>query len=267
MIRYGFGLRLDMVFFTHFHADHYLGLIGLLRTMAMMAEAHEPLRVYGPQPFITQDLPRMLFTGQDHVGVKPELVPLQSGDVIERNGYSIQAIGVEHRVPTLGYVIAEASRPGRFDAQTAQRLGVPPGPLYSRLQSGHDVVTPHGMVVKAEQVVGPSRPGRKLAISGDTRPCRALAKAAQDADVLIHEATFSAGSKEEQTRAVFTQHSTAAEAGEVAQLAGVKQLVLSHFSSRHDTQTDKLVSEARQTYAGPVMAGYDGLTLELPLSH
>lgn len=266
MLRFGFGLRVDLVFFTHFHADHYLGLIGLLRTIAMAAEPHAPMQVYGPEPFITTDLPRMLFTGQDHMGVRPELHPLRPGDVVKRPGYSVRAVGVEHRVPTLGYVIAEDDRPGKFDLQAAQRIGVPAGPLYAELQRGHSVVSPNGVVVQPEQVVGHSRPGRRLAISGDTRPCEALAQAAADADVLIHESTFSASSKEERGRAVLTQHSTALEAGQVAHQARVKHLVLSHFSSRHDNQSELLVREAQSVFAGPVTAAYDGFSLDLPLS-
>lgn len=265
LLRFGVGLRVDVVFFTHFHADHYLGLIGLLRTLAMTLEVREPVHVYGPEPFISNDLPRMLYTSQDHMAVRPLLFPLKPGDVVRRTGYCVRAVGVEHRVPTLGYVIAEDERPGRFDVQAAQRLGVPSGPLYSRLQSGQEVVTPGGVVVKPEQVVGPPRAGRKLVISGDTRPCDALAEAARDADVLIHEATFSASSPEEQARAVFTQHSTALEAGQVAARADVKQLVLTHFSSRHDTQPERLLKEAQRAYAGPVVAAYDGYEIDLPL--
>lgn len=265
MLRFGIGLRLDLVFFTHFHADHYLGLIGMLRTMAMAAEPHAPLRIYGPEPFVTEDLPRMLFTGQDPVGERPELIPLRPGDVVRRDGYSVRAVGVQHRVPTLGYVFVEDARPGKFDVRAAQSLGVPPGPLFGALQDGQSVTTPQGAVIAPEEVVGPPRPGRKLAISGDTRPCDALAEAAKDADVLIHEATFSAQSKEEQSRAVFTQHSTALEAAQVAQRAGVKRLVLSHFSSRHDTQPERLVKEAQTAYDGPVVAGYDGYCVDLPL--
>lgn len=261
LLRFGLGLRLDLVFFTHFHADHYLGIIGLLRTLAMAAcDDDGPMHIYGPRPFITEELPRMVMTGADKLGTRPEFHPLSDGDVVERRGYSVRAVGVEHRVPTLGYAVEEHARPGRFNVERAKALGLAPGPGYASLQAGNPVVTPDGRTVTPEDVVGPSRAGRKLCISGDTRPCAALARAAAGADVLIHESTFSEDEKE---RAVFTQHSTAFEAGWVAQQAGVKQLVLSHFSSRHDMRPEALVREARRSFAGEVVAGFDGYTVDL----
>jgi ribonuclease Z len=262
LLRFGLGLRLDLVFFTHFHADHYLGIIGLLRTLAMAAcEDDAPMQIYGPRPFITDELPRMVMTGADKLGTRPEFHALSDGDVVERRGYSVRAVGVEHRVPTLGYAVEEHTRPGRFNVEQAIALGLPPGPLYAQLQAGRAVVTHDGRTITPDDVVGPSRPGRKLCISGDTRPCAALAQVATGADVLIHEATFSEDEKE---RAIFTQHSTALEAGWVAHEAGVKQLVLSHFSSRHDMRPEALVREARRSFAGDVLAGYDGLAIDLP---
>lgn len=264
LLRFGLGLRVDMVFFTHFHADHYLGVIGLLRTLAMNGNPNEePIHLYGPGPFVSDELPRMVFTGVDKLGVRPEFHVLRDGDVVQRRGYAVRAVQVEHRVPTLGYVVEEPTRPGRFDVNRARSLGLMPGPLYSKLQAGEAVLAPDGSTVLPEQVVGPSRRGRKLCISGDTRPCDNFVRAVEAADVLIHESTFS---EDEQIRAEFTQHSTAREAGWVAEQAGVKQLVLSHFSSRHDTHTERLVREARRVFRGDIVAAYDGLTVELPTS-
>lgn len=262
LLRFGLGLRLDFVLFTHFHADHYLGIIGMLRTLAMTAGEDEgPMQIYGPKPFITEELPRMVLTGADKLGVRPAFHALDDGDVVRRRGYSIRAVGVEHRVPTLGYCVEEDTRPGRFNVERAKAFGLPPGPLYARLQAGESVTTVDGRTIAPADVVGPSRRGRKLCISGDTRPCAALARAAAKADVLIHEATFS---EDEKDRAVFTQHSTALEAGWVAAEAGVRQLVLSHFSSRHDTRPEVLVREARRSFGGDVLAAYDGYTIDLP---
>lgn len=264
LLRFGLGLRLDLVFFTHFHADHYLGIIGLLRTLAMhAAPTDEPMQIFGPNPFITEDLPRMLFTGVDSLGSRPELHALKDGDVVRRRDYEVRAVQVEHRVPTLGYVFEENARPGRFDVQRARRLGLNPGPAYSLLQAGQAVTAPNGVLVRPEDVMGAPRHRRKLCISGDTRPCSNLASAAAGADVLIHEATFS---EDEQERAVFTQHSTALEAGSVAAKAQVKQLVLSHFSSRHDMHPEVLVREARRSFSGDIVAGYDGLSVDLQRS-
>jgi ribonuclease Z len=170
---------------------------------------------------------------------------------------------VEHRVPTLGYAIEETARPGKFDVERARSLGLPPGPAYAELQAGRAVTASNGTVVHPHDVLGAPRRGRKLCISGDTRPCSNLAKAALGGDVLIHEATFSEDEKE---RAVLTQHSTALEAGWVADQANVDRLVLSHFSSRHDTRPELLVREARRAFGGEIVAAYDGFSLELERS-
>lgn len=262
LLRFGVGLRVDLVLFTHFHADHYLGIIGLLRTLSMTAQAGA-IQIYGPAPFITDDLPRMIFTGVDDLKVKPQFHALSDGDVVQRGDYCIRAIQVVHRVPTLAYAIEENPRPGKFSVERATNLGVPAGPLFGQLQAGQTVVTPGGRRVEPSEVLGPGRSGRKLCISGDTRPCDALVRAATGADILVHEATFS---RAEQARAELTQHSTAAEAGEVAERAAVKQLVLTHFSSRYDHRPAVLLREASQTYAGPIVAGYDGLQLDLPVA-
>lgn len=262
LLRFGLGLRVDMVFFTHFHADHYLGIIGLLRTLAMTASAaDEPMQIFGPRPFITDELPRMVFTGVDKLGTRPDFHAVGDGDVIQRRGYNVRAVGVDHRVPTLGYSVEEHVRPGKFNVDRARELGLTPGPAYTKLQAGEAVQTPAGTRVAPDDVLGPSRRGRKLCISGDTRPCKNLASAAAGADVLIHEATFS---EDQQDRAELTQHSTAFEAGWVASEAQVKKLVLSHFSSRHDTRPEVLVKEATRAYSGEVVAAYDGFALDLP---
>lgn len=261
MLRFGTGFRVDLVLFTHFHADHYLGVIGFLRTLAMGGRV-EPLVLYGPAPFIERELREFIHVGIGELSFPVELRPLSPDDRLEREGYSIRAVGVDHRTPALGYVFEEPPRPGEFDVARARALGIKPGPPYSVLQSGGSVVSPDGREVRSEQVLGPSRRGRKLAISGDTRPCTAFIEAARDADVMIHEATFSA---EEQERAVDTRHSTAFEAGTVATASGAGHLVLSHLSTRYDVRPHVLRTEARRAFKGPITVAEDGLTLELPL--
>ncbi len=260
MLRFGVGLRLDLVFFTHFHADHYLGIIGLIRTLSMGGQA-QPLRIYGPAPFITETLPRMLRTGTERLSLQPEFCPLEDGDVVQRAHYSVRAVGAVHRVPTLSYVLEQHQRPGRFDVARALSLGVPAGPLFKQLQRGHAVRSELGEWVNPEQVLGPPRRGIKLCFSGDTRPTDALARAATAADVLVHEATFS---QQEQERALYTQHSTAHEAGEVATRAAVERLVLTHFSSRYDNSPQTLVAEARRSFSGRIVAAEDGYSFDLP---
>ncbi len=258
MIRYGTGFSVDAVYFTHFHADHYLGIIGFLRTLGMGGRT-EPLNLHGPAP-AKRLLDAALRLGVDRLPFPIEVVELRDGDVVQRPKYSVRAVQVDHRVHALGYVIEEGERPGRFDLAAAVALGVPPGPAFGLLQRGESVSIPGGKTIAPAQVLGPARPGRRIGISGDTRPCAALCNAVRGADLLIHESTFG---DDEQERAVETRHSTAREAGKLAAEAQVRRLVLTHFSSRHDADSRPLVAQAKQEFLGQVEAAYDGLTLEI----
>ena len=260
MVRFGTGFTVDCVFFTHFHADHYLGIIGFLRTLGMMGR-DTPIRLYGPPP-ARRLLHQAVHLGVERLDFPIDIQELRDGDVVERKGYRVTAVGVDHRVNALGYVLQEDVRPGRFDVGRARELGVPSGPLFGRLQKGEAVELPDGRTVRPEDVLGQSRPGRKFVLSGDTRPCEALVKAAAGADLLVHEATFS---DDEQQRALDTRHSTAREAGRVAREAGAQRLVLTHLSSRHDTTPGPLAHQAREEFKGPVDVAHDGMTVELPL--
>jgi ribonuclease Z len=260
MIRYGTGFAVDVVFFTHFHADHYLGIIGFLRTLGMMGR-EEKLVLYGPPP-AKRLLNQAVHLGVDQLGFPLEIVELKDGDRIQRHGYSVRAVGVQHRINALGYVVEEKTRPGRFDPDKARALGVPHGPSFGKLQRGESVVALDGKTVNPTDVMGTARAGRKLALSGDTRPCDALVEAAHQADILIHESTFS---DDDQARALETRHSTAREAGRVAQQAGVHRLILTHLSSRYDTDFGRLLAQAREEFQGPVDVAYDGLTLDVPV--
>lgn len=260
MVRFGTGFTVEAAFFTHFHADHYLGIIGFLRTLGMMGREH-PLRLYGPPP-ARRLLHQAVHLGVDSLSFPVEIHELKDGDSVRRDGYTVHAVGVDHRINALGYVLAEDSRAGRFNLAKARELGVPEGPSFGKLQRGEAVTLPDGTPVRPEDVVGPSRPGRRLVISGDTRPCASLISAAKDADLLVHESTFS---DDEQERALETRHSTAREAARVAREAGVRRLILTHLSSRHDTDPSKLLGQAREEFSGPVEVAHDGLTVELPL--
>ncbi|NVJ07180.1 ribonuclease Z [Myxococcus sp. AM001] len=260
MVRYGTGFTVDAVFFTHFHADHYLGIIGFLRTLGMTGRS-EPIHLYGP-PSAKRLLHQAVHLGVESMSFPVEIHELKDGDVVPRKGYAVHAVGVDHRINALGYALVEEDRPGRFNLDTARALGVPEGPSFGKLQRGEPVTLEDGRTVKPEDVLGAPRPGRRLVISGDTRPCPSLVKAAKDADLLVHESTFS---DDEQERAVETRHSTAREAARVAREAGARRLVLTHLSSRHDTDPSKLLTQAREEYQGPVEVAFDGFTVELPL--
>ncbi|HWE32432.1 MAG TPA: ribonuclease Z [Solirubrobacteraceae bacterium] len=244
--------ELTEVFVTHFHADHWLGLPGLLKTFDLRGR-DKPLTVHGPR-----GVREFMTLGQRAAGrVRFELTlcELEPGQVLERDGYKIAAVPVEHRSPAFGYVLFEGERPGTFDPEAATKLGLSPGPEFGRVQRGETVkgVTP-------AQVLGPSRPGRKLVLSGDTRPCEALKLAAHEADVLIHEATFA---DDERDRAAETGHSTAGQAAEVARDADVRLLALTHFSTRYPVGV--LRDEARAIFARTVLPR-DFDAIEIPFA-
>ena len=245
-LRSGIGLvDVSDVFLTHYHADHYLGLPGLLKTYSLRGRTL-PLRVYGPPGL------RELFTALRRVFGKLAyplaLEELRPGDGVGRSDYRIVAFKTHHDVPAQGYALVEEARPGRFDVEAARALGVPAGPLYGRLQHGETIALPGGGSVRPEQVLGPARPGRRVVVTGDTRPVRSVLEIANEADVLVHDATFG---EEERERAQDTGHSTAAQAAEIARLAAVRLLVLTHVSSRYSGP--ELAREARSVFAETVV--------------
>lgn len=239
------------VFITHFHADHWLGLPGMLKSFALR-EREQPLHVYGPPGF-----GRLMEDTHFIYGRLPyelKAFELEPGEPVDFDGYTVTGVSVSHRgASAFGYVILEEPRPGHLDAELAAKLGVTPGPDFGRLTRGEVV---NG--VSPEQVMGPMRQGRKIVISGDTSPCEALTIAAHEADVLMHEATFA---EEEVERARQTGHSTARQAAEVARDAKVRLLALTHISSRYPG--GDLREEARAVFPA-TEAPRDFDTIEIP---
>ena len=260
MVRFGTGFGVDAVFFTHFHADHYLGIIGFLRTLGMQGRT-TPMVLYGPPP-ARRLLHQAIHLGTDRLDFPVEILELRGGEAVSRGTYSVQAVQVDHRVNALGYAILEQERPGRFDVEKARALGVPEGPAFGKLQRGEVVRLEEGRTVHPEDVLGAPRAGRRVVISGDTRPCQALIDSARGADLLIHEATFS---DDEQERALDTRHSTGREAGRVAREAAVRRLILTHLSTRHDVDFSRLLAQARDEFKGPLDVAHDGMSFEVPV--
>jgi ribonuclease Z len=240
------------LFLTHYHVDHWLGLPGLLKTFDLRGR-EVPLAIHGPPGL--GELLRLLRPVVGRVSYPLEAVELAAGDAVERDGYRVAAFAVRHRVPAHGYVVFEDERPGRFDAELAERLGVRPGPDFGRLQRGESVDG-----VAPDQVLGPSRAGRKVVVSGDTAPCESLVVAAHDADLLVHEATFV---EEERERAAQTDHATAAQAAAVAREAGVRMLALTHLSTRYGG--GEVRDEARAIFPNSVVPrDFDSIEIPLP---
>jgi ribonuclease Z len=240
------------IFLTHFHADHWLGLPGMLKTFDLRGR-ERPLAIHGPVGL--RALLGLVLRMAGNVGFELRAVELEPGDVLERNGYRIAPVAVSHRGPALGYVLFEEQRPGVFDPAAALRLGLEEGPEFGRVQRGETI-----RGVSPDQVLGPSRPGRKLVLSGDTRPCEALRIASHQADVLVHEATFA---EEERERAAENGHSTALQAATIARDAEVGLLALIHTSTRHPL--GQLRDEARSVFPATVVPrDFDTIEIHLP---
>lgn len=230
LLRSGLGLvDLDLVLITHLHADHYLGLPGLMKTYGLRGR-ERPLRIVGPR-----GLTQLITTLRPVIGRLSydvdlaEVEPRREEEVWAGEGCRIEAVPTRHSVASVGYAVREDARPGAFDVAAARALGVPEGPDWGRLQRGEQVTPDHGRTVSPGQVLGSPRPGRVVVVSGDTEPSDTLLAAADRASVLVHEATFL---DEDRDRARETRHSTAREAAVLAREADVGLLVLTHLSSR-----------------------------------
>lgn len=257
MMRYGVSFAFREIFFTHYHSDHCLGLAGLVRTMGLQ-DRSAPLLLYGPRG--AEDvLGGLLRVGIERTKFPVEIVEVKPGDVLGRDEYEIRVFETEHRSHTVGYVLAEHERLGRFHPERARELGIPEGPLWGKLHAGETVELPDGRTVSPADLVGAPRPGRTVVYTGDTRPHPPVVLAAQGADLLVHEATFS---DVEIARARETGHSTAREAAEVARRAGVRRLVLTHISPRYSLDVSELMEEARAIFPEVTIAK-DGMTVEV----
>ena len=246
LLRSTVGLvELREIFVSHFHADHYLGLPGMLKTFALRGR-DVPLTVYGPRGL--KDLFGTLRRVFGRLTYALELVELMPRDVLERGEYNLVTFPVAHRVESLGFALVEHPRPGRFDVAAADALGVPSGPERGLLQAGESVQLPDGTVVTSDEVLGPPRAGRRVVLSGDTAYAPSVLEAARGAEVLVHEATFL---DEERDRAQETAHATALEAAELARDAEVGLLVLTHLSNRYFGP--EVVREARTIFPDTVV--------------
>jgi ribonuclease Z len=266
MMRFGVAFTLSEIFFTHFHADHFLGVIGLIRTFGLQGRT-EPLFLYGPKG-AKKVLGQAMQLGVERVPFPIEIVEVKAADVIretgngKRDGYEIHVFATEHGGGSVGYALKEHERRGRFDPDKARAMGIPEGPLWGQISKGEAVKLSNGQTVQPSDLVGPKRPGRLVVFTGDTRPCASVVDAAQGADLLIHEATFG---EEEKDRAKETGHSTAKEAAQVALAAKAKRLVLCHVSARYSLTAEDLVKEAREVFPN-VNVAKDGMEVEVPFT-
>ena len=252
--------RIERILITHLHGDHCYGLPGMLACMAIQ-ERTDPVQIVGPSGL--REMIETVLRLSDHVPTFPiEWHQLPGDDRLDaRSSWSVSAHPIRHRIACFGYVLQENPRPGRFHPERAAALGIPEGPLFGRLQ-GHQAVTlDDGRVIAPGQVCDPPRPGRKVVLLGDTQDASGISEAAQDCDLLVHEATYEASRT---TKAEQWGHSTSAMAGAFARRVGARHLIITHFSSRY-TDADatrgvaQLLTEAQAECPGTVVHAADDL--------
>jgi len=262
MMRARTGFTVTAIFVTHWHADHFLGIFGLIQTLSFNGRI-KPLTIYGPA-WVHDFVRTIKHVGKFNLSFPVASEELTDGSWVRFDGYTVTAFSVSHGLPALGYVLEEDRRPGRFDRERAIALGVPPGPLFGRLQRGEAITVEKGgcrTEVKPAEVMGPSRPGRKIIYTGDTWPIpEKLAEVAKNADLLIHDATYD---DTEAQRAAEFYHATAGQAGEAAAAAGVGTLVLIHISSRY-TDPQNHIKDAAKAFSGAILAPDDLTLIDVP---
>lgn len=239
-------MKITKIFISHFHGDHILGLGGLIQSLGFRGREKD-LDIYGPKG-LHKIINAISSFGYFQINYNLNIHEIQDGTVIETEDYVVECAKVEHNIPSYAYSIREKKKP-LFLREKAEELGIPPGPLYGKLHNGEEVEF-EGRIIKPEQVLGEAKKGKKISYSGDTRPCEAMIRLARDSDILIHESTYEA---EDHQRAVDNAHSTSVEAAEIAKEAEVKELVLTHISTRY-TSDKNIKSEAQKVFKNTKVA-------------
>jgi ribonuclease Z len=262
MMRARTGFLVDAIFVTHWHADHFFGIAGLVQTLSFMGRT-DPLPVYGPA-WVHEAVSAIRSLSRFNLKFPLSTVQMGHGSEIRFKGYTVKAFATDHGMESLGYILEEDARPGRFNRDQAVKLGVPPGPLFGRLQRGETVciVRDSGSVhVRPDEVMGPPRPGRKIVYTGDTRPVhQQILVLAKNPDLLIHDATYDS---QEFERAREAFHATAGEAGEAARALNARVLAMVHVSSRY-TSTAGHLKDAEKVFPGHVLIPSDLDVVEIP---
>ncbi len=262
MMRARTGFTVDAIFVTHWHADHFLGIAGLVQTLSFIGRK-DPLPVYGPA-WVHEAVSAIRAISRFNLRFPISSVQMSHGSEIRFTGYRVTAFATDHGMESLGYILEEDRRPGRFNREEAIRLGIPPGPLFGRLQRGETVCIARDgtdVHIAPDEVMGPPRPGRSIIYTGDTRPVLpAILEFCSDPDLLIHDATYDDG-EIQRAREVF--HATAGEAGEAARALNARMLALVHISSRY-TSTAGHLKDASRACSGIVFAPSDLDVIEVP---
>ncbi|MFB6465905.1 ribonuclease Z [Cytobacillus sp. Hz8] len=253
--------RIEKIFITHLHGDHLYGLPGLLASRSFQGGETE-VTVYGPKG-LKDYIEVSLSVSQTYLKYPLKVAEIEEGIIFEDDHFSVEARELDHGVRSYGYRIVEKDLPGALLADQLKELGIKPGPIYKKIKNGENITLENGEVLDATQFIGPKQKGRVVTILGDTRICDAAFTLARNADLLIHEATFS---KEEEELAYDYFHSTTVQAAEVALQSGVKQLCITHISSRYDRHSwQMLVEEAQEVFPQAVIAeDFKEILISLP---
>ena len=255
-LKSGLGWNKKMkIFVTHLHGDHCIGILGLLQTMTLQNRT-EPMEIYGPdgiEEFIAANIKVLNFG----LSFPVMITTVREGTVVNEKTYTINSCEADHSVTSYSYLFQEKDKPGRFFPDKAKELGVPEGELWHKLQTGQDIQV-GDKIVKSSDVLGEKRPGKRIGISGDTRPTKKLEEFFKDCDYLSFDSTFS---HELQDKALETHHSTAKEAADLAKKANVSNLILTHFSARYNDES--VLLEEAKTIHSSVIAAKDLLEIEI----
>lgn len=254
--------QLSRIFVTHMHGDHTFGLMGLLATSGMAGNAQD-VEIYGPEG-LEDYLNACAKYSYTHLSHHLKVHVVSPGLVYEDSDFKVLCDRLKHRIPAHGFRIVEKDRPGRFDIEKATALKIPSGPVYGQLKAGKTVQLPDGRTIRGKDLCGDTEIGRKVVYCTDTVFCESAIDLAKDADVLIHEATFA---HQDAQMAFDRLHSTSTMAAQVALAAGVKQLILTHFSPRYAPgnalQLEDLLREAQMIFPNTLMAR-DFMSYEVP---
>lgn len=243
-LRSGLGVNKDMrIFISHMHGDHYLGLPGLIQTFSLLGRT-KPLYIYGPPP-LKKLLDFLFEETKTRIGYEVHYLAIENRVLVNTHEYQIVAKLTQHTIPNFAFAFIEKPKPGRFNREKAEELGIPRGRLWKKLQLGFTIKTPSGLIVKPEDVLGPPREGIKVVYTGDTRYDESLVSFAVNADLLIHDATFEEKLEKD---AAESGHSTSVQAAKIARLSRAKFLFLFHYSSRYNEDLTNMLKEARSVF-------------------
>jgi ribonuclease Z len=255
--------QLEKIFITHLHGDHLFGVMGLLASRSLQNGGTTPVTLYGPTG-LADYVQAVIETTRTNLAFPVQVETVAPGQIYEDENLRVVCGPLKHRLKAFGYAVIEKDQPGHFQAEQAKALGIPPGPLYGRLKMGETITLEDGRIINGAELVGPTRPGRKVVYCSDTIYTPNSVELARNADVLIHESTYL---QEDLDLAERAQHSTATMAAQVAKQAGVKTLILTHFSPRYEAEggsrLDKMLAEAQAIFPNTLLA-YDFWSYEIP---